>query len=225
MNSRKSRRLSFLLSLFVHVLITLLLMAFSFSPEHDDEEFVTVGFGTFGKLSSSGAVGSKFDRNKTPEIRKESEIKKGKDVDLPKSSQNTEDNPVYAADKPKKEEENSTKPLVEKNDDNSKGREIAGEGSGKFGFELDFGGKGKRKIYSYEVPAYPAGVSKEIDVKLRFSILPDGTVGKIVPLIKADTRLESAAVNSLKRWRFEPLPGGQKQSEQSVVIIFPFRLE
>jgi protein TonB len=82
-----------------------------------------------------------------------------------------------------------------------------------------------RKIYSYSLPAYPEGVSKEIDVKLRFSILADGTVGKILPLIKADTRLEQAAINSLRQWRFEPLPENQQTKEQFAVIIFPFRLK
>jgi protein TonB len=224
MNSKKSGRISFFISLALHVAITFILMAFTFSVDHDDEEFVTVGFGTFGRLSSSGAAGKNLDVNKTPSIKKETEIKKAKEVDLPKAKQDDE-NPVYAADKVKKEKDNPPKPAASKKEDNSKGRENTGEGSGKFGFELDFGGKGKRKIYSYELPAYPAGVSKEIDVKLRFTILPDGTVGKIFPLIKADTRLESAAINSLKRWRFEPLPGGQKQADQTAVIIFPFRLQ
>ena len=66
--------------------------------------------------------------------------------------------------------------------------------------------------------------SKEIDIKLKFSILPDGSVGKIIPLMKADTRLEMAAINSLRNWRFEPLRIGQKKNEQSVVITFPYRL-
>ncbi|MHB8931212.1 MAG: energy transducer TonB, partial [Melioribacteraceae bacterium] len=110
--------------------------------------------------------------------------------------------------------------------DNQKtGSEIGGEGDGGFGFELDFGGKGMRRIYSYNLPAYPEGVAKEIDVKLRFTILPDGTVSRIVPLIKADARLESAAINSLRQWRFEPLPSNAKQVEQIVVIIFPYRLQ
>jgi protein TonB len=102
---------------------------------------------------------------------------------------------------------------------------LAGEGEGGFGFEIDFGGKGTRKIYSYNLPEYPEGVSKEIDVKLRFTILPDGTVGKIFPLIKADARLELASINSLRQWRFEPLPRNAKQIEQTVVIIFPYRLQ
>lgn len=82
-----------------------------------------------------------------------------------------------------------------------------------------------KKIYSYSLPAYPEGVSKEIDVKLRFTILPDGTVGRIIPLIKADGRLESAAINSLRQWRFEPLSSNQKQLEQTAVITFPYRLQ
>ncbi|MGE5458009.1 MAG: TonB family protein [Methanococcaceae archaeon] len=98
-----------------------------------------------------------------------------------------------------------------------------GDGNGD-GYDLDFGGKGSRRIYSYILPKYPDGVSKEIDVKLRFTILPDGTVGTISPLMKSDTRLENAAINSLRQWRFEPLPERQKQIEQTAVIVFPYRL-
>jgi len=58
---------------------------------------------------------------------------------------------------------------------------------GSSGFDIEWGGNGKRKIYSYSLPAYPEGVNKEIDIRLRFSILPDGTVGTIFPLTKADT--------------------------------------
>ena len=41
---------------------------------------------------------------------------------------------------------------------------------------------------------------------------------------KADTKLELAAINSLRQWRFEPLPQSQNVTEQYAVIIFPFRL-
>ncbi|PKL82433.1 MAG: hypothetical protein CVV24_10065 [Ignavibacteriae bacterium HGW-Ignavibacteriae-3] len=116
------------------------------------------------------------------------------------------------------------KPLVQ-GENKKTGSEVAGEGDGGFGFELDFGGKGMRRIYSYNLPEYPEGVAKEIDVKLRFTILPDGTVSKIIPLIKADTKLEFAAINSLKQWRFEPLPPNAKQLDQTVVITFPYRLQ
>jgi TonB family protein len=130
---------------------------------------------------------------------------------------------------PKKKEEEQPKQVEqepEQTESKDRGRENAGEGTGKFGlFDIEWGGKGIRKIYSYNIPPYPDGVSKEIDVKLRFTILPDGTVGRIFPLIKADTRLETAAINSLRQWRFEPLPSSQQQGQQTAIIIFPFRLQ
>lgn len=96
---------------------------------------------------------------------------------------------------------------------------------GNSGINIQFAGLiGSRDIYSYKIPSYPGGVSKEIDVKLKFTILPDGTVGKIIPLIKADTRLEVAAITSLRQWRFEPLESNFEQVEQTAVITFPFRL-
>ena len=68
-------------------------------------------------------------------------------------------------------------------------------------------------------------MKKEIDIKLQFTILPDGTIGTIIPKIKADTRLENAAINSLRQWRFEALSTSQKQVEQKAVIVFPYRLQ
>lgn len=216
---KQSEYRSAAISVAIHVAILLLLMAFSFSPEYDSDEYVTVGFGTFGKLSSSGAV--------TKNIQKELPKKKKEDkkVEVPKAVNTDETNDVAPIVKEAKKEETIK---LDKNDsekeEEAKGRELTGEGTGKFGFDIDFGGKGMRKIYSYTLPPYPQGVSKEIDVKLRFTILPDGTVGKIFPLIKADNRLEIVAINSLRQWRFEPLPKGQNQAGQTVVITFPFRL-
>jgi len=217
----RREKISFAISLTLHLTILLLFLAFSFSPEYDETEYVTVGFGAFGKLSSSGAIGKKITREKKVEKKKEI-----KNVELPKTINTDDKNKIVAADKNKNvKAKREVKPLVSKEDKSSKGRELAGEGTGKFGFDIDFGGKGIRRIYSYNIPPYPSGVSKEIDVKIRFTILPDGTVGRTLPLIKADTRLETAAINSLRQWRFEPLPKGQKQSEQTAVIIFPFRLQ
>jgi TonB family protein len=100
-----------------------------------------------------------------------------------------------------------------------------GEGNGVGdGYSIDFGGR-VRKIYSYIIPDYPSGVSINIDIKLKFTILPDGTVGTIFPLIKANAQLESTAINSLRQWRFEPIPIEQRQQVQTVVITFPFRIK
>jgi len=227
MVNRNSKNIAFLISIVAHVLVTLLLMAFRFTIDHEPQEFVTVGFGTFGELSSSGAkpvvkeikTENKVERKeeKKPEIKK---------VEVPVVKNLDEDNVSV----PKKEKKDEKPKQVIKEDDEAetkdRGRENVGEGTGKFGlFDIEWGGKGIRKIYSYNIPPYPEGVSKEIDVKLRFTILADGTVGRIFPLIKADTRLETAAINSLRQWRFEPIPTEQAQGQQTAVIIFPFRLK
>ncbi|MEW6652136.1 MAG: energy transducer TonB, partial [Bacteroidota bacterium] len=98
-----------------------------------------------------------------------------------------------------------------------------GDGLGD-GFGIDWGGR-IRKIYNYIIPKYPEGVYKEIDVKLRFVILPDGSVGRINVVKKADSKLEQVAIEALKLWRFEPLALTQSGASQTVTITFPFRLE
>ncbi|MGK9477871.1 energy transducer TonB [Melioribacter sp. OK-6-Me] len=221
----KLRQNSFLASFLLHVVL-IVLFAFIHLPVNlEEEDYITVGFGTGTFAGSRGPV----TKNEVNEESKEQKVESKKDekkVELPKSSTEDKDNIVKRADKKNEEKtkeiENDGK-VTEEN--KYSGTEVTGEGVGGFGFELDFGGKGIRKIYSYILPDYPEGVSKEIDVKLKFTILPDGTVGKIIPLIKADAKLEMAAINSLRQWRFEPLPQNAKQTEQTAIITFPYRLQ
>lgn len=228
MFTKKPRNISYLASISFHLILALIFLFVKMSGESNLEEYLLVGFGSGSGTGSPGGQLQKtdVDENKTPEeksIKKKEEVKK---VELPKSKQ-TDDENLIASDKKKEKDEvknPKVKPLV-KGDAKKEGSELGGEGEGGFGFELDFGGKGMRRIYSYNLPEYPEGVAKEIDVKLRFTILPDGTVSKIFPLIKADARLEFAAINSLKNWRFEPLPKNVKQIDQTVVITFPYRLQ
>lgn len=47
----------------------------------------------------------------------------------------------------------------------------------------------------------------EVEIRLKFWVLPDGTVGEVIPLEpRGDIRLERAAITYLKNWRFNPLP-------------------
>lgn len=186
---------------------------FSIDPPEDD--FVTIGFGSGG---SGNVIQSppKTQPKVIPNIKKEENVK------LPVVKNEDDENIVTKTEK-KEEKKEVTK--VEKAVEAEKESLDDGLGPSGFGYDIDFGGKRVRKVYSYFIPPYPDGVSKEIDVKLRFTIMPDGTIGKIFPLIKADSRLESAAINSLKQWRFEPLPSAQSQQVQTAVIVFPFRLQ
>lgn len=227
--TKNPRTLSYIASFAIHVLMIILFAFISFSVGMEEDEYVTIGFGSGLSMGSAGPYGvDPITEKKVPkEEKKITKAEEQKKVELPESKNRDKDNLVLEADKKKQKESVEAEKIKPLNNDQNKtkGTEPEGEGEGGFGFELDFGGKGMRKIYSYSLPDYPEGVSKEIDVKLRFTILPDGTVGKIFPLIKADARLELAAINSLRQWRFEPLPLRVKQIEQTVVITFPYRLQ
>jgi len=228
----RTKYISYLFSISIHALFLLLLLIANLSNQPEEEEYVLVGYGPgFGSGSPGGGMGGQLDNGNLaaePPSKKEDENKK---IDLPKSEQLNDEDALASNTKNKKDEDYSNskvKPLVKGNGKGTGfgyGGEGTGNGGGGFGFELDFGGNGKRRIYSYSVPEYPEGVSKEIDLKLRFTIQPDGTVSRIIPLIKADARLEMTAINSLRQWRFEPLPRNAKQMEQTVVITFPYRLQ
>lgn len=210
------RSAPYVLSLAAHLIFAVILYFIRVDINLEDSDYVELGFGTFGNLSSAGAQTAPKEKI---EQKKKEEPKK---VDLPKAKTESKDNPIAQ----KKEDKKETSKEVENPSDAKDifANSLEGEGEGWFGFNIDFGGKGKRKIYSYVLPAYPEGVQKEADIKLRFSILPDGTVGSIFPITKADSRLERAAINSLRQWRFEPLSPRQPQVEQTAIITFPYRL-
>jgi protein TonB len=232
MFKKEPRNIFYLASISFHMILGLMFLFVKMSGESDSQEYLLVGFGN-GFGSGSGSPGAQIENgtgaeNKTPaekSVEKKEELKK---VELPKSK-NTDEDKLITSDKKKEKDETTNskiRPLIK--GDGKKGRSgLGGNGEveGGFGFELDFGGRGMRRIYSYNLPEYPEGVTKEIDLKLRFTILPDGTVSRILPLIKADARLEFTAINSLKNWRFEPLPKNAKQIDQTVVITFPYRLQ
>lgn len=227
------RHISFSISLLIHLLIFLLMLLIKFSLDYPPREYVELSFGNFNQPGSSGAIGTQI--TKVEEVEQKAQAEKNetldkstevKEVELPKAKNTAEENVVKPADKDKEKTNADRTKTDEKSDSKetsfSQGNKGAGEGS--FGFDIDWGGQGTRRIYSYILPDYPEGVNKEIDIRLKFSILPDGTVGTILPLTKADTRLENAAINSLRQWRFEALDPGQRQMEQAAVIVFPYRL-
>jgi outer membrane biosynthesis protein TonB len=225
------RHVSFSISVLVHFIIFILLLFIKFSIDYAPREYVELSFGKMNQPGSSGAIGTQINqveenaRAETNQTVDKSKIVK--EVELPRAKNTSEENVVKPADK-QKEQTQTVKTQTER-DTNSKvttaGQGNKAEGEGSFGFDIDWGGQGTRKIYSYILPDYPEGVNKEIDIRLKFSILPDGTVGTILPLTKADTRLENAAINSLRQWRFEALSPDQKQAEQAAVIVFPYRLQ
>ncbi len=226
------RQLSFSISVLIHLLLLLLMLLVKFTIDYPVKEYVELSFGVSGETGSSGAEGTMIE--KVEELSKPEEenvtpskTEEVKEVELPKAKSTSEENVITPADKSKEKSVVSKTETKEtaKSNISSEGQGNKSQGEGSFGFDIDWGGKGTRKIYNYPLPSYPEGVEKEIDIRLRFTIRPDGTVGTIFPLQKADTRLENAAINSLRQWRFEPLSPNQKQVEQTAVIVFPYRLQ
>ena len=88
-----------------------------------------------------------------------------------------------------------------------------GKGKGKgdgFG-EIDWGGGGGRIVLNKVLPKFPDNVKSSSQIVLQFKVLSDGTVVSVIPIQKADPELEEAAIKALKKWRFNPLPDGQKE--------------
>ena len=223
---------SYSASLIFHLILLGIFLLINITISYPPKQYVELSFGKSGKAGSSGAMGTQVNNvEQKPKIEEKKEAKTKsevvKKIELPKAVNTSDENIIHPAEK-KKEKVDKTK-SEEKETTNSEvatqGRGNKSNSNGSFGYDIDWGGKGQRKIYSYNLPAYPEGVDKEIDIRLKFTIMPDGTVGTIIPLTKADTRLENAAINSLKQWRFEALDPSQRQAQQTAVIVFPYRLQ
>ena len=232
MSDKNQSGTSFALSAFLHAAMLVLFMMINLSFNYEPSEYVELSFGVSSETGSSGSRGKQIEmieENPKPEIKDatQDKSKEVKEVDLPVAVNTSEDNTIKPAEKDMEVSEKSSTENNKTDPSNvtSTGQGNLAEGEGSFGFDIEWGGKGVRKIYSYNLPQYPAGVKKEIDIKLQFTIRPDGTIGTIIPKIKADARLENAAINSLRQWRFEALDPSQKQVEQTAVIVFPYRLQ
>ncbi len=95
------------------------------------------------------------------------------------------------------------------NDGLSDGTGLGARGTGKgagYGFgDIEWGGGGNRIVLHKPLPKFPSSVNTSAVLKFKFTVMPDGTVGKIIPLQKADPRLEQAALEALRQWRFNSL--------------------
>lgn len=231
MSSKKTSGVSYTISFVLHAIAILLFLLINLSFDYAPSEYIELSFGVSDQTGSSGAQGNKINIIKeTPKPSEKEQTKEKspevKEVDLPVAVSTEDENVIIPADREKEFAQESNEINTETVVSNSKSNEQGNSSvEGNFGFDIDWGGKGTRRIYSFILPQYPEGVKKEVNIKLRFTILPDGTVGTIVPVMKADTRLENAAINSLRQWRFEALSSNQKQVEQSAVIVFPYRLQ
>jgi len=87
------------------------------------------------------------------------------------------------------------------------GNRGSGKGLGDGLGDIDWGGGGNRTVLHKPLPKMPNGVKSSAQIVLRFRVLSDGTVSGVVPVQKADPELEKAAIDALKKWRFNPING------------------
>lgn len=95
----------------------------------------------------------------------------------------------------------------------------------KFGI---IGPAAKRRVLYFECPTYPEWAEKkgiESRVKLKFWVSPDGDVDEVVVEQRGYLQLDNLAVQSFKKWRFEPLSPQAKQVRQWGTIEMIFKLQ
>ena len=83
----------------------------------------------------------------------------------------------------------------------------------------------EREVLFDPLPVYPDGVNKEVRIKIRITVLPDGSIGDMNLLQKGDAKLESITMKTLKQWRLNPLEPSAIQKNQQAEIAFRFVLQ
>lgn len=59
-------------------------------------------------------------------------------------------------------------------------------------------------------------------ITLRFEVNPDGSIGRILPILRMNPELEGEVIRTLRNWRFNPLPSRAPQEAEWGTITFRF---
>ena len=81
--------------------------------------------------------------------------------------------------------------------------------------------RGRAVVYRPRPPQIDS-INVEVELRLRFWVLPDGTIGEVIPIKRGNAQLEQIAISYLKKWQFEPLTADapQKQIWGTIPIKF-----
>ncbi|MDG5766959.1 energy transducer TonB [Balneolales bacterium ANBcel1] len=90
-------------------------------------------------------------------------------------------------------------------------------------FQLEWEGDFSRAAVVQPLPNYVT--EAEAVISVRFEVRPDGTVGRLQPIIKAQPELEREVLRTLRTWRFSRLPSNVPQESQFGTVTFRFILE
>ncbi len=79
-----------------------------------------------------------------------------------------------------------------------------------------------RQLIRYQLPP-PVPLLREAEIQVHIEVLPDGTVGAVELVRRGPPELERLVLESLRTWRFSPLPPGL-EGLQDGLVTFTFRL-
>jgi hypothetical protein len=88
--------------------------------------------------------------------------------------------------------------------------------------DIEWGGGGNRTVLSKVLPISPNKLYRNVQLKVKFTVLADGTVANMKPMQKGDPVLEQQSLSALKRWRFNKIADGV---EMSGIITFSFKMD
>ena len=80
--------------------------------------------------------------------------------------------------------------------------------------------KGRSVVYRPALPS--ASIKINIELRFRFWVMPDGSIGEVIPIKRGNADLEQIAISYLKQWRFEPLPLNVAQQQMWGTIPIKF---
>ena len=105
----------------------------------------------------------------------------------------------------------------------------AGIETSKVGADLEITIDGEikgRDIVSNPKPVYPEGHNKNAVIKIRITVLPNGSVSApdMTLVRKEDAVLEDLTLNTLKLWRWSPLTAGDER-KQTGTITFDYKVK
>lgn len=228
---RRNRAISLAGSLLIHAFL-MILLSFLVVFKPSKPEIIELDWGSTSGAPNQAITRTETDPNKHQESQPAAAAKKESKLDLPVMKNPSKEvvPPVKRMTKAassgtsasKKTGTTATKTTPRRR------RSTAGPagGSGKStGYSIEWAGSGSRRLLSGRLPKYPEGTNKEMPVLLQFTVLPDGSVAGIIPVLKSDELLERESIAALRTWRFDPLPPQFEQKPQQAKITFIFKLE
>lgn len=100
------------------------------------------------------------------------------------------------------------------------GEKGTGPGKGMGLGDIEWGGGGNRTVLNKILPPSPSNLDRLVSIKIRFTVLPDGTVGEMRPMTKGDPALEGISLKTLKKWKFNRL---ESDLQMTGTITFTFK--